>query len=666
MGYAPPGGWSRWLKMAVFAFILLFYASLITYKIILPAAEDLPRQMMNGKDILHGQWDAIYKNVYSYTNPEHEFANHHWLYGVFAYLLHEIAGYQGIVLVKIVILLCTFSLLFYTSLKKADFWLVAFFSIPTILVLAGRGAARPEMFSYLFVAVYLWLLTRLEDNPDDRQVFWIAPLQILWANLHIMFPLGVALVGSFWVGAIAQNPKQAYRSPLVRKLLGLLILTTAVSFANPWGISGVIYSITENTVDEGMIFSAEVQSVATVFQTESKSEYLSAVLFTPMLIVLAVSFLLAYKKRPVAYILLSIALAFLGYSIIRGLPLFGMVFLPAVTMNLQDRYRWLCEQIKTRWPQAAHTAMLATPGAAILVLLYLTFGLRHIIAPYHIFGVGATPTSLEPIEFIKANDLHGPILNDTDVGSYLTYYLYPDEKVFADNRFSDAYTREFLDKEYFGLFNDEVVWQQMLEKYQFNMIVLNHYNRGGGVSDFIFRRIYDGEWVWVYAGRDVIIFVKDTPEHADVIQRYGITQDNIVDKLRPLQEADDFQGQVAAADLYAYSGHVVQARYTYERVVSQWPHLGRVWFTMGRMELQRADQANADVALALLAIQQAIKTGYKTPDVYSFLTLAYYKMGWLDEAEKALKKEFRFNKHNVDALAWEELLKKARLEESMR
>src|SRR5437764_346529 len=114
---------SRLVKSLVFILLLIFYGSYLANKIALPAAEDLPRQMENGKNILAGQFDVLTKNVYSYTEPNQHFANHHWLYGVFAYLLHQALGFNGMVIFKIIFILVTFALLFYLVIKKADFWL---------------------------------------------------------------------------------------------------------------------------------------------------------------------------------------------------------------------------------------------------------------------------------------------------------------------------------------------------------------------------------------------------------------------------------------------------------------------------------------------------------------------------------------------------------------
>jgi tetratricopeptide (TPR) repeat protein len=654
---------AKWSKIIVFILFLVFYSTLITFKIILPAAEDLPRQMRNGYDILHGDFEVIYKNVYSFTQPEHEFANHHWLYGVYSHVLHSVAGYDGIVLAKVVILLIAFCLLFLVALRKANFWLVLVFAFPTVILLASRAAARPEMFSYLFVAMFLYLLTDLDDNPTNKKVYGVIPLQLLWANLHIMFPMGVALVGSYWFAAILKSPKTAFKSPLVRKLTLVLVLTCAVSMANPWGITGVIYSLGANTVNEAQIFSSEVQSIASVFRTEPKSDYPAAVMFPWLLTMLAVSFVLAYKQKPVFYFLLSLATALLSFSIIRGLPLFGMIFLPAIASNLAEPVARATRWLQARWPNLQRAWIYAAPVLSIIFLIYATFVIRPQLFPYQIPGIGITSSSEEPVNFIKEHGLRGPILNDTDSGSYLTHYLYPDEKIFADNRFSDAYSNQFLEEEYLGLFVDEEVWKKMNEKYGFNMIFLNHYNQGGGVSDFIYRRIYDPEWAWVYAGRDDLIFIRRLPEYQALIEIYGITRDNIHLKLNDLSQAPDFPGQVAAADIFGLAGMVREARFEYEKVLSRWPHMGRVWFVIGRLELQRADQENADVALALLALQRAIEEGYRTPNSYSFLVLAHYRLGQLDEAEAALKKELQLDPKSEDAAEWKRILTEARLAE---
>lgn len=646
-------------KTIVFVLIFLSFGFLITYKITLPAGEDLPRQIMNGKDIIAGNMGVLYKNAYSYTDPAHSFANHHWLYGVFVYGLDLVFGFKGIVFFKIIIFLFTFGLLFYTAKKRADFWLVALFSVPTIIILLGRSAARPEMFSYLFAVLFLYLLTI--EKINSKKVFWIIPIQLLWANIHILFPAGIAIIGAFWAEALIKNWKGALHHPLVKKLTLVLTLSVVVSFLNPLGINGVLYSLGANTTGATAVFSAEVQSIADVFKVESRSDYLGAMVFTPLVILLGLSFIVGYKRRNIAYLILTSAFAFLSYKIIRGLPMFAIVFLPAISSNLEDRYQQILQILKSRWPEIMR---FLSKVVIVIFIIFIIFGavlLRQRAAPHQPFGIGLTTTSQESAIFFKENKLRGPIFNDTDIGSYLIYNLYPKERVFADNRFADAYSRDFLEGEYLAAFTNEDRWAELLEKYNFNVIILNHYNRGQGVSDFIYNRVYDPQWVWVYAGRDVVIFVRNVPQNQEVINKYIITRDNFVQKMQHLSNASDYSGQVAAADLFAYTGNIKLAIPQYEKIVSRWSKIGKIWYIIGRIELLRADQSNSDTTKALLSIQRAIDLGYKTPYVYSYLALAYYRLGDLEKTEEAVKKEIRINPDLEDAKGWVRIITKEKL-----
>src|SRR6185503_15227883 len=98
----------RTLKIIVFALLLCFYASFLVHQIALPVGDDLPRLIRNGNDIVHGNYDVLTKNVYSYSEPDHAFANHHWLSGVVYYFVDQTVGWNGQVIFKIIVLLTAF------------------------------------------------------------------------------------------------------------------------------------------------------------------------------------------------------------------------------------------------------------------------------------------------------------------------------------------------------------------------------------------------------------------------------------------------------------------------------------------------------------------------------------------------------------------------------
>jgi hypothetical protein len=156
------------------ALLLVLYGSFLLHTISLPAGDDLPRLIKNGQTIFQN-WDVLTKNVYSYTEPNHAFANHHWLSGIVFAALYAVVGFGGLVVFKTVVLLATLALLFLLALRRADFWLVALCSVPTIILLDERTMVRPEIFSFFFIVVFLYILmdARFETlfgqmPPQDR------------------------------------------------------------------------------------------------------------------------------------------------------------------------------------------------------------------------------------------------------------------------------------------------------------------------------------------------------------------------------------------------------------------------------------------------------------------------------------------------------------------
>ena len=82
------------------------------------------------------------------------------------------------------------------------------------------------MFTFTLASLLLWLLEVSEDRP--QLLFWMAPLFLLWLNLHAGFALGPALLVAYGVGVaietgIGNTPRHEARPILERVLLLLLV-----------------------------------------------------------------------------------------------------------------------------------------------------------------------------------------------------------------------------------------------------------------------------------------------------------------------------------------------------------------------------------------------------------------------------------------------------------
>ena len=75
-------------------------------------------------------------------------------------------------------------------------------------------------------------------------------------------------------------------------------------------------------------------------------------------------------------------------------------------------------------------------------------------------GLGLEAANDAAVEFFIKEKLQGPIYNNYDVGAYLIYYLYPNHRVFIDNR-PEAYPTSFFTEVYWPLHLDEQKWQSV-------------------------------------------------------------------------------------------------------------------------------------------------------------------------------------------------------------
>src|SRR3989344_989055 len=629
---------TRWVKTTVFVLILVFYASLLVHKIELPAADDIARHVKNGEMILGGNLDILKSNVYSYAEPEHRFINHHWLAGVVFYLLHQAVGWSGLIIFKVIVLLAAFVLLFAAAVKKADFWLVAFFSIPAILVLSERSALRPEIFSYLFVAAFLYLLIDLDEHPERKRIFWLIPLQILWVNTHLFFIIGPLLTAGYLLEKIILNRGELRSNPLVKKLGFLLAGLFAACLANPNFIAGALYPL--RIFDDFGVEVAETRSVAAFLREEAPWSSIPVALFQPLVLLLAASYIFALRSKRIFYFLASVATAVVGFRVFRTIPFFGMIFLPTISANLDGVFTQFHE--KTR--RATRVVLVVMLAGFLSWLIFL--GSRGKVAQFSEPGIGLTKGANNSGEFFKQNGLRGPIFNDFDIGSYLIYHFYPDEQVFVDNR-PEAYSVSFFEEVYQPALREESKWQGLLGQYQFDAIFLHLYSQNPSIRPFMYRRFTDPEWALVYAARYAIIFLRNNAENQAVKSDFQITLKNAPERLIHLIDSPTLEDQVAAADVLSLLRLADAALMVFQKAAAQWPVRGRTWKAMGELALLYID--DPDPTLAAEYLEKAAAAGEKSDEVYWMLGLAYYQTGDFPSAAEALQRALEINPDRRDA-----------------
>jgi hypothetical protein len=127
-------------------------------------------------------------------------------------------------------------------------------------------------------------------------------------------------------------------------------------------------------------------------------------------------------------------------------------------------------------------------------------------------------------DFLRASNLQGPLLNNFNIGGYLTHYLYPQIRIYVDSR-PEAYPAGFLTEKYSLPLNDEGEWARLLDQYQFNVIFFSH--AATWEEAFCERRAQDPNWATVFRQFSVLIMVRRNARNQRLIQQYEIPLENL-------------------------------------------------------------------------------------------------------------------------------------------
>ncbi len=502
-------------------FLSFFYLFRICREIDLSTA-DLGRHISNGKWVFRS-FQVLTTNFYSYTYPDFPFVNHHWGSGVLFYGIHKFLGFEGLSLFYAGIGLLSLLLILYSTGRKHGTLSTvgaALFSFP---LLTYRTEVRPEILSLCFCAVYYFVLLHWKQELKAKVLIWLPPLTLLWVNLHVCFIFGFLILGSFFIEALwdYKKSKTLENFSAIKQLgicFGLCILATLL---NPLGIK-ISLAPFQIFLDYGYRI-LENQSVRFLFNLRWYFVLIPYFAIAPLLGGGAFYFLYHLRKRSIplepisiSLLLIGIIFFFLASTAIRNYPFLGLFSIP-----------WIAALFQTM------SDRMVKPSKVLNLLLAfgVTFNIAYVgyLASAGASGIhiGVPKGMDESIRFFKDQKLKGPIFNNYDIGSYLVFYLFPEEKVFVDNR-PEAYPSSFFEQTYVPMQEDESKWKREEEKYQFNVIFFAWNDLTPAAQTFLAHRIHDPEWIPVFVDSYALILVKNTETNRNVIERFQIPRSRFV------------------------------------------------------------------------------------------------------------------------------------------
>jgi len=424
---------------------------------------------------------------FSFTIAGKEWTSFEWLGDTVLYSVYRLVSIKGLTLFKALLVLVLFLILFRT-VKEKESPLVWIILALAFLAMRDGLRERPQIFTYLLTAVYVFIL----DRGKEKTFVLLPFLQVLWVNIHGP----AALIGVGLLGLHALFAKGGEK----RFEICTALAVAAACFINPNGYKIFVYLYE--------FFSRGFNLLILEYRQPPLSVYYSVYY---ILLALCLVSLLIRGKTPawkIAAVLLSAAGS---AAAIRNIPVFAVIAAPAAAGSISAHLR----EHRANFQFKPDFLKAGALGFSFIVLFWFA---GEKLDPYekYRFGLGNAHRSRYAAEFLKWCSLRGfkgPIFNDYDFGGYLIWKLYPMQKVFIDGRLLE-YGTDLVEKSFY--FWKPEVWRELEGKYNFTAAVIpneNYYS-----CSFLDTR---KDWVLVYWDDNALVYFKDIPQNKEFIAKYG-------------------------------------------------------------------------------------------------------------------------------------------------
>ncbi len=304
---------------------------------------------------------------FSYT-ANGSWVNHSWLYGLGLYAAYKTLGGGALVVLKALLVVALAALMLRLRRRELGLWIPAVCTALAVLAMVPRLLLQPALFSFLFLGVTLYLLTRRERTealvPDkkksrtpapppwqgdaaDRPLWLLVPLFALWVNLDSWFFLGPLAVALSLLGEVvrewtASGGREGPRPGGWRPLAAVLVVGSLACLLSPHHVNALRLpaeigaGATLAPLQRDDLFRRMLSSSWASEFVEREAKSVAGVAFYVLTALGLLSFVLNFSAGRWGRLFLWAALFALASYHARAIPFFAVVGGPIAALNLQE------------------------------------------------------------------------------------------------------------------------------------------------------------------------------------------------------------------------------------------------------------------------------------------------------------------------------------------
>jgi Tfp pilus assembly protein PilF len=478
---------------------------------------DIWLHLKAGEVILQSKYVPSH-DIFSFTMQGKSWVDHEWLFQLVSYLVYSRWQADGLIFLQSIVIVLAFFVLFLIGYKSIGSYLEP--AILTALVAyasMSRFNIRPDIFSLLFFALYLYIL-KFHDQTEG--VWLLVPLQILWVNIHGYFFLGPLLV-----------LLHIFSSANLKRLRLVFLFVGLACLLNPNGLKGALYPfyiMKDLMSGANSVFFKYIQELKPTFQSLKQIKslfylYLTAGLCLAILV-------LNFKRLKTIDAILA-AFFFLFSLTLRNVAFFSFVCFIVIISYVAKTIGQVSTNIRIEVPGRQVFYYLLKYALVFIFILWATQRVNAVLGQgYYDFesytlksslsGINQSRYPKAAVDFVLDNKIAPNMLNDFNSGAYLIGRAYPQRKVFIDGR-TELYGQAFFERYLKALDGgDSGVFEEMVSKFNIGAALLNMTSTPmPNIAVYMYK---DPRWKLVFLDHAAAIFLKDEPPNQALIKKYKI------------------------------------------------------------------------------------------------------------------------------------------------
>jgi hypothetical protein len=355
-----------------------------------------------------GQW--ILQHGFPHTDPfttygaSKPWVAYSWLFELLVLKLYQWMGLAGLVAYTAGIV-AAITVVLHGMIRRLcpDFMLSVLLTLAACQSMEHLWTPRSWQFSVLFFVLEVDLLMQAHRHGKKKALWLLPPLFVLWANLHIVFLYGLAVLGIPLAEAVLARWWKLGESRIGAGQMGAVFLaSTAATLVNPYGWR--VYVAAYGLGSQQAILNQLNEMKAMPFRDISD--------FGVLLFALAAVAVLARARRlhlfEIGMLAFALLVSFRGQRDV-------WVVVIAASAIVADGIAGAGKARRAVQPFAVPAAVLVT--AAVAPLLFLAMHVNNSRLEVEL----EEKMPVEAANFVEKKGLPGPLFNDFNWGGYLIW-----------------------------------------------------------------------------------------------------------------------------------------------------------------------------------------------------------------------------------------------------